>query len=80
MSNLKTSKWEGFVRYDVISIVPSSVYTWAEGNLLINNISNLLKLEPSAFSHARTDHNEVTFKVEPNHKGWNSTQVAQQIG
>jgi receptor-type tyrosine-protein phosphatase N len=58
----------------------NNVYTWAEGNLLINNISNLLKLEPSAFSHARTDHNEVTFKVEPNHKGWNSTQVAQQIG
>ncbi|XP_045473175.1 receptor-type tyrosine-protein phosphatase N2 isoform X2 [Harmonia axyridis] len=53
--------------------------TWGQGVDVIKNISYLLHLEPSSFENGHVIKNVVTFKVLPNSKGLNASEVARRI-
>ncbi|KAK9889816.1 hypothetical protein WA026_007186 [Henosepilachna vigintioctopunctata] len=55
------------------------IRTWSQGQEIIRNISLALHLEPSDFEDGRAIGNVVTFKVLPNSKGLNASEVASRI-
>nr|CAH7719813.1 unnamed protein product [Callosobruchus chinensis] len=53
--------------------------SWSQGSAIIRNISNFLHLEPTAFVDGKIDPNSILFKVKPNSKGLNASDVAKRI-
>ncbi|CAG9817322.1 unnamed protein product [Phaedon cochleariae] len=52
---------------------------WKQGDRIVGNISSLLHLEPSAFVDGRTNPYSLYFKVRPNSRGLNASEVAKKI-
>ncbi|CAH1280175.1 unnamed protein product [Diabrotica balteata] len=53
--------------------------SWSQGNNIIKNISNILKLDPKVFADGRTFADSVAFKVLPNSRGLNATEVGKLL-
>ncbi|XP_044755325.1 receptor-type tyrosine-protein phosphatase N2 isoform X2 [Coccinella septempunctata] len=53
--------------------------TWGQGEEVIRKIAFMLHLEPSSFENGHVIKNVVTFKVLPNSKGLNASEVAHRI-
>ncbi|KAJ8912111.1 hypothetical protein NQ315_005447, partial [Exocentrus adspersus] len=52
---------------------------WTHGNSVIKNISNLLHIEPMAFTDGETYPKSIMFKVKPNNRGLTASEVAKKI-
>ncbi|KAJ8970255.1 hypothetical protein NQ317_010499 [Molorchus minor] len=57
----------------------NSLPSWKQGKNIIGTISALLRLEPQTFVDGRSLPYSVVFKVTPNNRGLNATEVAKQI-
>ncbi|XP_057655924.1 receptor-type tyrosine-protein phosphatase N2 [Diorhabda carinulata] len=53
--------------------------SWRQGENIIRNISNIMKLDSRVFADGRTLAYSVSFKVLPNSRGLNINQVVRQI-
>ncbi|KAJ8957783.1 hypothetical protein NQ314_006496, partial [Rhamnusium bicolor] len=72
------SKYEKDLDYVYVGF-KNGLKAWKQGNTIIRNISNLLHLEPKAFTDGKTNPYSVVFKVEPNSRGLNASEVAKKI-
>lgn len=65
---------------DFISIgFKDGLKTYKQGNAIIGNISLLLGIDSSSFVERQVDPNGLSFKVKPNYKGYNASEVAKRI-
>ncbi|XP_070524678.1 receptor-type tyrosine-protein phosphatase N2 isoform X1 [Cardiocondyla obscurior] len=55
-------------------------HEWLEGKHVVDEVEKLLELPPGTLKDTRVGLAEVTFKVVPNKKNYNSTMVANSIG
>lgn len=53
--------------------------SWRQGSTIIRNISNVLKLDSRVLADGRTFAASVAFRVLPNSRGLNASQVGKQI-
>ncbi|CAH1973634.1 unnamed protein product [Acanthoscelides obtectus] len=68
----------GDMEYVYVEFV-NGLKSWSQGSTIIRNISNMLHLEPTAFTDGKIDPNSVIFKVKQNSKGLNASEVARRI-
>ncbi|XP_025155504.1 receptor-type tyrosine-protein phosphatase N2 isoform X1 [Harpegnathos saltator] len=55
-------------------------HKWLEGEHVVAKVGELLDLPPGTLKDIRVGRAEVTFKVVPNFKNYNATDVAENIG
>ncbi|XP_021948185.1 uncharacterized protein LOC110845934 isoform X2 [Folsomia candida] len=70
--------------FDIIDTSYANVFldksvNWNTAKNLVDSLAYALDMDRTSFKDITTNNDIVTFKVEPNDKGWNATEVARRI-